>query len=66
MRINPKTHEFTLEIIMSVYRMTKFTSSDFDKALKSMGELRDIVAGADAECIDVVSLGNGNGVVIAK
>ncbi len=51
---------------MSVYRMTKFTSSDFDKATEFLDSLREMVSGADAECIDVISLGDGKGVVIAK
>ena len=51
---------------MSVYRITEFTSSDMDKAGEFGETLRDDIAGAGADFIDVVSLGDGKGLVIAK
>ena len=51
---------------MSVYRITNFTSSDMNKASEYGETLRDIISGAGAEFIDVVSLGDGKGIVIAK
>ncbi len=51
---------------MSVYRITEFTSSDMDKAGEFGETLRDIIAGAGADFIDIVSLGDGKGLVIAK
>ena len=51
---------------MSVYRITEFTSSDMSKA-KDYGEsLREIIAGAGAEFIDIVDLEGGKGMVVAK
>ena len=51
---------------MSVYRITEFTSSDMDKAGEFGETLREVIAGAGADFIDIVSLGDGKGVVIAK
>jgi hypothetical protein len=51
---------------MSVYRITEFTSSDMDKAGEYGETLRDVLAGAGAYFIDIVSLGDGKGMVIAK
>jgi len=51
---------------MSVYRITNFTSSDMSKASQYGETLRDIISGAGAEFIDIVSLGDGKGVVVAK
>ena len=51
---------------MSVYRLTEFTSSDMSKLIEFTASLRDAVAAAGAESIDVISVGDDKGVVIAK
>jgi hypothetical protein len=51
---------------MSVYRLTEFTSSDMSKLIEFTESLRDAVAAAGAEFIDVISVGNDKGMVIAK
>ena len=51
---------------MSVYRITEFTSSDMGKMVEFAETLRDAVAAAGAESIDIASVGNGKGLVVAK
>ena len=51
---------------MSVYRITRFAASDMDKAKEMAEGMRDRIEGTGAEFIDLVSYGNGKGVVIAK
>jgi hypothetical protein len=51
---------------MSFYRITQFTSSDMSKMIDFAETLRTEVAAADAESIDVVSVGEGKYLVIAK
>jgi hypothetical protein len=51
---------------MSFYRITEFTSSDMGALIEFAGTLRDEVAAAGAESIDVVSVGDGKGLVVAK
>ncbi len=51
---------------MSVYRITRFAASDMDKAGEIAETMRDEIEGIGAEFIDLVSYGNGKGVVIAK
>lgn len=51
---------------MSVYRLTEFVSPDMDKLVEFAETLRDAVSAAGAESIDVVSFGDGKGLVIAK
>ena len=51
---------------MSVYRITRFASSDMDKASQIAEGLRSELEGAGADFIDLVSYGNGKGVVIAR
>ena len=51
---------------MSVYRITRFASPDMDKATAHIESLRSILESANADFIDIVSYGNGKGVVIAK
>jgi len=51
---------------MSIYRITEFTSSDMNKAGEFGETLREVIAGAGADFIDIVSLGDGKGLVIAK
>ncbi len=51
---------------MSVYRITEFTTSDMGKLVDFCETLREAVAAAGAESIDVVSVGEGKGIVVAK
>ncbi|MFT5276160.1 MAG: hypothetical protein ACI9J2_002704 [Saprospiraceae bacterium] len=51
---------------MAVYRITRFASSDMDKAGEIAESLRSELEGAGADFIDLVSYGNGKGVVLAK
>jgi len=51
---------------MAVYRITRFAASDMDKVKESTENMRDTIAGLGAEFIDLVSYGNGKGVVIAR
>ena len=51
---------------MAMYRITKFTSSDMDKAQEISESRRDILESVGADFIDIVSCGNGEGLVVAK
>ena len=51
---------------MSVYRITRFVASDMDKVGEITESIRDVLEGAGADFIDIVSYGNGKGVVLAK
>ena len=51
---------------MSVYRITRFAASDMDKVRELTEKMRDVLEGIGAVFIDLVSYGNGKGVVIAK
>ena len=51
---------------MAVYRITRFAASDMEKAGKIAETMRDEIEGIGADFIDLVSYGNGKGVVIAK
>ncbi len=51
---------------MAVYRLTRFASSDMDKVREMTENMRDVLEGAGADYIDLVSYGNGKGVVVAK
>ena len=51
---------------MSVYRLTRFAASDMDKAAELSESMRATLEGVGADFIDIVSYGNGKGVVIAK
>ena len=51
---------------MSVYRITEFTSSDMNQAAEFCKTMHDEIAATNAESIDVVSMGDGKGIVIAK
>jgi hypothetical protein len=51
---------------MKVYRITRFAAADIDKAKEITENMRDTIAGFGAEFIDMVSYGNGKGVVIAR
>ena len=51
---------------MSFYRITRFASSDMDKTAAMAETMRATLESAGAEFIDIVSYGNGKGVVLAK
>jgi hypothetical protein len=51
---------------MAVYRITRFAASDMDKTGAFIENSRDVLEGIGADFIDLVSYGNGKGVVIAK
>ena len=51
---------------MAVYRITRFAASDMDKVGEITENMRDVLEGVGADFIDLVSYGNGKGVVIAK
>ena len=51
---------------MAVYRITRFAASDMEKAGEIAETMRDEIEGIGADFIDLVSYGNGKGVVIAK
>ena len=51
---------------MSVYRITRFAASDMDKVGDIADSMRTVLEGVGADFIDIVSYGNGKGVVLAK
>ena len=51
---------------MAVYRITKFTSNDMSGATEASEGLRSLIESANSEFIDIVDMGDGNGLVIAK
>lgn len=51
---------------MSVYRITRFASSNMVGASEAAEAHRSTLESAGAEFIDIVDYGNGKGVVIAK
>ena len=51
---------------MSVYRITRFAASDMNKAGEIAETMREEIQGIGADFIDLVSYGNGKGVVIAR
>ncbi len=51
---------------MAVYRITRFAASDMDKVKEATDNMRGILEGVGADFIDLISYGNGKGVVIAK
>ena len=51
---------------MAVYRITRFAASDMDKAKEMAESMRSLIEGLGANFIDIISYGNGKGVVIAK
>ena len=51
---------------MSVYRITRFAASDMDKVAEQVNAMRSDLEAVGAEFIDIVSYGNGKGVVLAK
>ena len=51
---------------MAVYRITRFAAADMNKAREMSEDMREALEGVGADFIDIVSYGNGKGVVIAK
>ena len=51
---------------MAVYRITRFTSANMDRAIENTKGMRDLLESIGAEFVDVVSDGRGTGMVIAK
>ena len=51
---------------MAVYRITRFAAADMDKVGAHTEKMRDTLEGLGADHIDLVSYGNGKGVVIAR
>ena len=51
---------------MAVYRITRFAASDMDKASEFAENMRERLESIGANFIDIVSYGNGKGVVLAK
>jgi hypothetical protein len=51
---------------MAVYRITRFAAADMNKVGEIADSMRDALENVGAEFIDLVSYGNGKGVVIAK
>ena len=51
---------------MSVYRITRFASPDMTKAAEFSDSMRSELENVGADFIDIVSYGNGKGVVVAK
>jgi hypothetical protein len=51
---------------MAVYRITRFAASDMDKVREATENMRSVLEGIGADFIDLISYGNGKGVVIAK
>ena len=51
---------------MSVYRITRFAATDMDKAREISEGMRSLIESTGCDFIDLVSYGNGKGVVLAK
>ena len=51
---------------MAVYRITRFAASDMDKVKEATENMRGVLEGVGAVFIDLISYGNGKGVVLAK
>ena len=51
---------------MAVYRITRFAASDMSKVKEITNNMRETLEGIGADFIDLVSYGNGKGVVIAR
>jgi hypothetical protein len=61
-----RKNKINLESQMAVYRITRFAASDMDKVEEATNSMRDEIEGIGANFIDLISYGNGKGVVIAK
>ena len=51
---------------MSIYRITRFTSSNTEKAVQMAQAAREEVAAVGADFIEMAFDDNGNGVVVAR
>ena len=51
---------------MSVYRITRFAAPDMNKVAEMIESMRNEIENIGSDFIDIVSYGNGKGVVIAK
>jgi len=51
---------------MAVYRITRFAAPDMDKVGEKTESMRATLESVGADFIDIVSYGNGKGVVIAR
>lgn len=51
---------------MAVYRITRFAAPKMDKVAEIGETMREMIEGAGADFIDIVSYGDGKGVVIAR
>ncbi|MGK0171155.1 MAG: hypothetical protein ACI9W2_002884 [Gammaproteobacteria bacterium] len=51
---------------MSVYRITRFAAADMSGLATFSESIRNEIESLDADSIDIVSYGNGKGVVLAK
>lgn len=51
---------------MAVYTITRFAASDMDQTGQIAESLRSELEGVGADSIDIVSYGNGKGVVLAR
>jgi len=51
---------------MAVYTITRFAASDMDKAADIAESFRDDIESTGAQSLDIVSYGNGKGVVLAR
>lgn len=51
---------------MAVYTITRFAASNMDQASQITESLRSELEGVGADSIDIVSYGNGKGVVLAR
>ena len=51
---------------MAIYRITRFTSQDMNKASAMADAARDEIATVGADFIDVAADDDGNGVVVAR
>ncbi|HJP07668.1 MAG: hypothetical protein GY889_08165 [Proteobacteria bacterium] len=51
---------------MAIYRITRFTSQDMNKAIAMADAARDEIATVGADFIDVAADDDGNGVVVAR
>jgi hypothetical protein len=51
---------------LAVYRITRFAATDMSKVGDFTETMRNTLEGLGADFIDLVSYGNGKGVVIAK
>ena len=51
---------------MAMYRITKFTAPNMDKAQEISESMREVLEGVGADFIDIVSYGDGGGAGVAK